>query len=60
MARTKYTLPASEVIVTVNHNSIECVTWYSGYRYRIRYIGTNKRDAVRDFRASFTHDYPNP
>lgn len=59
MARTKYTLPESEVIVTVNPGSIECVTWYSGYRYRLHYVGIGKRDAIREFRASFTHDYPN-
>lgn len=57
---TKYSLPASEVIVTVNPGSIECVTWYSGYRYRQRYICYSKSQAVREFRAAFTEAYPHP
>lgn len=60
MARAKFTLPESEVIVTGGHGSIECVTWYSGYRYRMRYVGFTKRAAIREFRAAFTKQYPNP
>lgn len=59
MARSKYTLPESEVIVTVNPGSIECVTWYSGYRYRMVYVGYSQRAAVHEFRADFTNAYPN-
>lgn len=58
--RARYSLPADAVIVTVHPGVIECVTWHSGYRYRMRYVGYSKRDAVREFRAQFTADYPNP
>lgn len=58
--RTRYSVRADEVFVTVNPGSIECSTWASGYLYRRRYVGYSKREAVREFRADFTADYPNP
>jgi len=58
--RTRYSVAESEVIVTLNPGSVECVTWASGYRFRIRYIGYSKRDAIKAFRAAFTAEYPNP
>lgn len=60
MARAKFSISESEVIVTVNPGSIECVTWASGYRYASRYVGYSRREAVRAFREEFTAEYPNP
>lgn len=56
----RYSIPESDVIVTINPGSIECVTWASGYRFRMRYIGYSRRDAVREFRREFTAQYPKP
>lgn len=58
--RTRYSVSVDDVIVTVHPSVIECVTWASGYRYRKLYSGYTKREAVREFRADFTADYPNP
>lgn len=58
--RKRYSVRLDDIFVTVGSNSIECVTWASGYRYVRRYIGYSKRDAIREFRADFTADYPNP
>ena len=58
--RARYSVAADDVITTVHATVIECVTWASGYRDRRMYSGYTKRQAVQQFRADFTADYPNP
>jgi hypothetical protein len=50
----RYAIGIDDVYVTVMHAFIECVTWESGARFRRRYVGYSRRDAVREFRREYT------